>query len=108
MRRHLRIVLNVSFDGQSRHDPASPPYYEDRELLGVVERELEAVVHNEDRPRTTVISSVVTEVDDDDWDPSPEALVSDAEEKLAALEAAGVDNWEGYDDAMRLLRETDC
>ncbi len=27
------------------------------------------------------------------------------EEKLAALEMAGVDNWEGYDEAMRILRE---
>ena len=29
----------------------------------------------------------------------------DSEETLAALEAAGVDNWQGYDDAMDILRE---
>lgn len=28
-----------------------------------------------------------------------------AEAKLHALEAGGVDNWEGYDDALTLLRE---
>lgn len=28
-----------------------------------------------------------------------------ADAKLAALEAAGVDNWEGYSHAMRILRE---
>jgi hypothetical protein len=28
-----------------------------------------------------------------------------AANKLAALEAAGVDNWEGYDEAMRTLHE---
>ena len=27
-------------------------------------------------------------------------LLLDASRKLAALEAGGVDNWEGYDDAM--------
>lgn len=29
----------------------------------------------------------------------------ESEDKLAALEAAGVDNWQGYDDAMDILRE---
>jgi hypothetical protein len=28
-----------------------------------------------------------------------------AEAKLIALEAAGVDNWEGYDEAMEILEE---
>jgi hypothetical protein len=28
-----------------------------------------------------------------------------SEDMLAALEAAGVDNWQGYDDAMDILRE---
>jgi len=28
------------------------------------------------------------------------------EAKLEALEACGVDNWQGYDDAMGLMRET--
>lgn len=28
-----------------------------------------------------------------------------SEQKLNALEAAGVDNWQGYDDAMDILRE---
>jgi len=28
-----------------------------------------------------------------------------AELKLAALEAAGVDNWEGYSDAMEMMEE---
>jgi len=30
--------------------------------------------------------------------------LSEVEDKLDALEAAGVDNWEGYDDAMDILR----
>jgi hypothetical protein len=30
-----------------------------------------------------------------------------AEAKLSALEAAGVDNWEGYSHAMQILREED-
>ena len=29
----------------------------------------------------------------------------DAETKLCALESAGVDNWEGYDDAMEELEQ---
>jgi len=29
----------------------------------------------------------------------------DAEARLDALEAGGVDNWEGYDEAMRILEE---
>ena len=29
--------------------------------------------------------------------------LEDAEAKLIALEAAGVDNWQGYDDAMEIL-----
>lgn len=31
----------------------------------------------------------------------------EAEEKLNALEAAGVDNWEGYGHAMDILNETE-
>lgn len=31
--------------------------------------------------------------------------LTDAEAKLNALEAAGVDNWEGYDHAMDILNE---
>lgn len=31
--------------------------------------------------------------------------LTDAEAKLNALESAGVDNWEGYDDAMESLDE---
>lgn len=31
-------------------------------------------------------------------------LIAD-NEKLTALESAGVDNWEGYDDAMEILWE---
>jgi len=33
-----------------------------------------------------------------------ESLLEDSE-KLSALEAAGVDNWEGYDDAMEMMQE---
>jgi hypothetical protein len=33
-----------------------------------------------------------------------EGLVEDSR-KLAALEAAGVDNWQGYDDAMEIMAE---
>jgi len=33
--------------------------------------------------------------------------LTDAEAKLNALEAAGVDNWEGYDHAMDILNETE-
>jgi hypothetical protein len=29
----------------------------------------------------------------------------DVDELLSALDAAGVDNWEGYDDAMEIYRE---
>ena len=29
----------------------------------------------------------------------------DSERKLTALEAAGVDNWEGYSDAMQMMEE---
>jgi len=29
-----------------------------------------------------------------------------SEEKLNALEAAGVNNWDGYDDAMEILEES--
>jgi len=31
----------------------------------------------------------------------------ESEKRLAALEAAGVDNWEGYGHAMRILRGED-
>lgn len=34
-----------------------------------------------------------------------EAALALAERKLNALEAAGVDNWEGYGEAMRSLEE---
>ena len=30
-----------------------------------------------------------------------------AEDKLACLEACGVDNWSGYDDAMEMFRNPD-
>jgi len=33
-----------------------------------------------------------------------EALL-DRDQKLCALEAAGVDNWEGYEEAMNILEE---
>lgn len=33
-----------------------------------------------------------------------ESLLEDSE-KLSALEAAGVDNWQGYDDAMEMMKE---
>jgi hypothetical protein len=33
--------------------------------------------------------------------------LTDAEATLNALEAAGVDNWEGYDHAMDILNETE-
>ena len=33
-----------------------------------------------------------------------EELLED-QRKLLALEGAGVDNWEGYDEAMRMLKE---
>ena len=33
-----------------------------------------------------------------------EALL-DRDQKLCALEAAGVDNWEGYDEALSILEE---
>lgn len=33
-----------------------------------------------------------------------ESLLKDSE-KLSALEAAGVDNWEGYDSAMELMED---
>lgn len=33
--------------------------------------------------------------------------LTDAEAKLNALEAAGVDNWEGYDHAMDILNGED-
>ena len=29
----------------------------------------------------------------------------DRDQELAALEAAGVDNWEGYEEAMNILKE---
>ena len=29
----------------------------------------------------------------------------EASDKLLALEGAGVDNWEGYDEAMEMMRE---
>ena len=29
----------------------------------------------------------------------------DRDQKLCALEAAGVDNWEGYEEAMNILKE---
>ncbi len=32
----------------------------------------------------------------------------EAAKKLNALEGAGVDNWEGYDDAMQILREKEA
>lgn len=32
--------------------------------------------------------------------------LTNAEATLSALEAAGVDNWEGYDHAMEILNET--
>jgi len=35
-----------------------------------------------------------------------ESLIK-AQRKLAALEACGVDNWEGYSDAMELLDDPD-
>jgi hypothetical protein len=35
------------------------------------------------------------------------AELTNAEAKLNALEAAGVDNWEGYDHAMDILNETE-
>lgn len=31
----------------------------------------------------------------------------DAEKKLMYLEAAGVDNWQGYDDAMEMMEQAD-
>ncbi|MEM2159330.1 MAG: hypothetical protein QXN55_00035 [Candidatus Nitrosotenuis sp.] len=31
--------------------------------------------------------------------------LQEAEKKLSALEAAGVDNWEGYDYAMEILED---
>ena len=31
--------------------------------------------------------------------------LQDAQDWVAALEAAGVDNWEGYDDAREIYRE---
>lgn len=64
MRRHLRLVLNVSFDGHR-------PYYLDDELVGVVMEELASLQHIEDGPRTTVIASKITRVTDDEWDPKP-------------------------------------
>ena len=33
------------------------------------------------------------------------ARLRDSERKLTALEAAGVDNWEGYSDAMQMMEE---
>jgi len=33
-----------------------------------------------------------------------ESLLEDSE-KLSALEAAGVDNWEGYDNAMEMMED---
>jgi hypothetical protein len=33
-----------------------------------------------------------------------EELVKDSE-KLSALEAAGVDNWQGYDNAMEMMKD---
>ena len=33
-----------------------------------------------------------------------ESLLEDSE-KLSALEAAGVDNWEGYDNAMEMMKD---
>ena len=33
-----------------------------------------------------------------------ESLLQDSK-KLSALEGAGVDNWQGYDEAMELIRE---
>lgn len=39
--------------------------------------------------------------------PSRMASLVEGEEKLNALEAWGVDNWSGYDDAMRELRNAD-
>ena len=33
-----------------------------------------------------------------------ESLLEDSE-KLSALEAAGVDNWEGYDNAMEMMQD---
>ena len=32
-------------------------------------------------------------------------VLLDRDQKLCALEAAGVDNWEGYDEAMNILEE---
>jgi hypothetical protein len=44
--------------------------------------------------------SIIVEVPKEQYDE-----LIEAQEKLSALEAAGVDNWEGYDDAMRMLHE---
>lgn len=35
-----------------------------------------------------------------------DSLLEDSE-KLAALEAQGVDNWDGYDEAMKSLRDNE-
>lgn len=167
MRRHLRLLLNVSFNGNR-------PYYTDGELVGVVMEELESIQHRDDMPRTTVLTSKITRVADDEWDPqpgnqllvhnspehkalkiwewiipanngtggdvddliqvmnshgmpcpsylaeaetvcpgpvdpvSPEELarLREASVTLNALEAAGVDNWEGYDEAMQSLADS--
>jgi hypothetical protein len=70
MRRHLRLLINISFDGNE-------PYYETRELKDLAHGWIsDALSDRSDEPRLTIITSRVDRAKNDDWDPKPEPDVS--------------------------------
>lgn len=83
--KHSVDIIVNALDNAIDHDVV--PYGDD-ELI----RDLITSLHNLSRPEGVVICK-----------PGEYARLSAAEDKLHMLEGHGVDNWDGYDDAMMAL-----